>query len=223
MIGTLGYNVLIPETGWTDAAPGLGVAWEAIFLALALAQRIRRLRAERDSALLEAKADGLTGIPNRRAFDRRLGDEWRLALRTQTPLAIVFFDVDFFKSYNDAHGHQAGDRVLKLVAGAIARSLRRADDFVARYGGEEFVAVLPYCSAVEAVVVADLVLAAVASLGIVHPQSPSHRLSLSAGIASSVPCADTTAEQLILAADRALYDAKRAGRNRVEVHAARVA
>jgi diguanylate cyclase (GGDEF)-like protein len=221
MIGTLGYNVLIPETGWTDAAPGLGVAWEAIFLALALAQRIRRLRGERDAALVEARVDALTGIPNRRAFDRRMNDEWRLALRGGTPLALVLIDVDLFKSYNDLYGHQAGDRTLTLVAATIERSLRRADDFVARYGGEEFVVILPYCDLADAVAVADIVRAAISSLDIVHP--PNGRLSISAGVAGTIPRSETTAEQLIAAADRALYAAKTAGRNRVEVRAALVA
>ena len=223
IVGNLGYDVLIPDSGWTYAAPGLGVAWEAIFLALALTERIRRLRGERDALEVAARVDALTGIANRRAFDERLSDEWRLAQRGGTPLALLLLDIDYFKSYNDVYGHPGGDRVLTAVAGAIARSLRRADDFAARYGGEEFIVLLPCCDGTDAVAVADTIRGAVQGLGIVHRDNPSSRVTISAGAASSYPDGSTTPAQLIDAADRALYDAKNSGRNRVAASTALVA
>ncbi len=215
LVGSLGSTKWFPEDSLTDAAPGIGVAWEAIVFALALADRISRLRSERDQFEAEALVDGLTGIANRRAFDKRVEEEWRRGTRGGTQLATVLIDVDFFKSYDDQYGHLAGDRALKLVAVAIARSVCRPDDYVARYGGEEFIVLLPYCSATDAVRVADVIRAAVQSLDIRHDVSASGRLTVSAGASSVVPSEAAAPEQMIAAADRALYLAKRGGRNRV--------
>jgi diguanylate cyclase (GGDEF)-like protein len=215
VFGSLGNNAILAESSWTDAAPGLGVAWEAVFLALALAERIRQLRGERDALEVAAFYDGLTGIPNRRNFDRRLLEEWRRGLRGRTALGAILIDIDLFKSYNDAYGHPAGDRALRLVAGAIASSVRRTEDFVARYGGEEFIVLLPYSDLAGAAAVADSIRKAIMALGIGPPLEPAKRMTVSAGAASTIPGLGTTPEQLVAAADRALYDAKRAGRNRV--------
>jgi len=223
LIGTLGNGVVLASTVWTNAAPALGVAWEAVFLGLALAERIDRLRGERDVLKVEALVDALTGIANRRDFDRRLAEEWRRGLRGRTPVATILIDVDFFKSYNDQYGHVAGDRALKLVAGVLTSSSRRPDDFVARYGGEEFVVLLPYCSVADAVDVADTLRTKVQALAITHAANPSGRLTISAGAACAVPTLGTTAEELVAAADRALYVAKRTGRNRVSEAAALIA
>jgi diguanylate cyclase (GGDEF)-like protein len=213
LIGTLGNGRLLPSNGWTNVAPALGVAWEALFLALALAERIRLLRGERDALEVEALVDALTGIPNRRALDRRLAYEWRRGVRGHTQLATIMIDVDLFKNYNDAHGHVAGDAALKLVASCIEASVRRTDDFVARYGGEEFVVLLPYCTPSDAVAIADTIRAAVQSLGIAHPENASGRLTVSAGVAVASPSDETASEAIVIAADRALYVAKRTGRN----------
>jgi diguanylate cyclase (GGDEF)-like protein len=215
VVGTLGNDRLLPSNGWTEAAPGLGVAWEAIFLAIALAEHIRRLRIERDALERDSLVDALTGIANRRAFDRRLEDEWRRGSRGRTALAAIVLDIDLFKSYNDTYGHIAGDDALTRVAGAIAGSIQRTDDFVARYGGEEFVALLPFCGATEAVAVADAMLAAVHALELPHPLRNGGRLSVSAGAASIVPHDEIGSAALIDAADRALYRAKASGRDRV--------
>jgi diguanylate cyclase (GGDEF)-like protein len=215
VIGNLGYNVLLPENGWTDAAPGLGVAWEAVFLALALAQRIRRLQTERDALSVAALVDALTGISNRRAFDRVLADEWRRAQRAKTSLSLVMLDVDYFKSFNDTYGHQSGDDALRAVARAISESLHRVGDFAARYGGEEFAVLLPYGDVAGAAALADAIRSAVAALGIAHADNPSGRLTISAGAACLSPDARSAPAQLIEAADRALYSAKNTGRNRV--------
>ena len=223
VVGTLGNGRILPSNGLTNVAPALGVAWEAVFLALALAERIRRLRGERDALEVEALADALTGIANRRAFDRRLAGEWRRGMRGRTQLAIIMIDVDYFKSYNDAYGHLAGDAALQSVARAITGSVRRADDFVARYGGEEFAVLLPYSSMKAAVEVADTIRAAVASLGLAHAGNPTGRLTVSAGTSVSVPAEDFDSEDIVRAADDALYVAKRTGRNRVATSATLVA
>jgi len=223
LVGTLGNGLILPSNAWTNAAPALGVAWEAVFLALALAERIDRLRGERDTLKVEALVDALTGVANRRAFDRRLSEEWRRGLRGRTPVAAVLIDIDFFKSYNDEYGHVAGDRALKLVAGTLTSSSSRAEDFIARYGGEEFVVLLPYCSVADAADIADSMRAMVQALAITHAANPSGRLTISAGVACAVPTVGTTAEELVAAADRALYAAKRAGRNRVSEAIALVA
>ena len=223
LIGTLGNGRILPSNGWTNVAPAFGVAWEAVFLALALAERIRRLRGERDALKVEALVDGLTGIANRRAFDRRLATEWRRGIRGRTQLAIIMVDVDLFKSYNDAYGHLAGDAALQGVARAISGSVRRADDFVARYGGEEFVVLLPYSGMEAAVEIADAIRAAVASLGIVHEHNTTGRLTVSAGTSVAVPGDGFDSEDMVRAADNALYVAKHAGRDRVAQSATHVA
>jgi two-component system, sensor histidine kinase LadS len=227
-LNVCGSYGVIPETSVTDAANGVGVAWEAVFLSAALADRIRgldlraaALQGERDALALVALRDGLTGIANRRAFDLRLDDEWRRGARARSRLAVILIDVDHFKRYNDALGHPRGDRVLRRVARAIRSVLRRPEDLVARYGGEEFVAVLPSCGSDDAARIADAMRAAVRRLGIPHPGSDLGFLTISAGVASVVPQHDARAAMLVSAADRALYAAKRDGRDRVVV-AARV-
>ena len=213
VIGTGAENQLFPESAWTDALPGFGVAWEAFFLALAVSKRIERLRGERDTLATAAFTDSLTGIPNRRAFERRFGDEWRRAVRDQSALSIVLLDVDFFKAYNDEHGHLAGDDALERVAITIEQTLRGPDDVVARYGGEEFIVLLPRCDARGAERVAEGVRTAIERLDI----------TVSAGVASTLPSRDETPETLIATADRAMYRAKRDGRNRVVVSSEAVA
>ena len=222
IVGVSGDYGVIPGTGLTDAAPGAGVAWEALFLSVALADRIRVLDAkaavlegERDALEAVAYRDALTGVANRRAFEQRLQDEWRRGLRERTRLAVVLIDVDHFKAYNDAYGHVRGDRVLARVGAAIAGTLGRPNDFVARYGGEEFVIVLPGCSREDAARVASSIRAAVRELGIAHAQSEFGRITISAGVASTVPKAERKAGALVAAADRMLYAAKDGGRDRV--------
>ncbi len=205
LVGVGADNGLIAESPLTDALPGIGVAWEAFFLALAVSKRIERLRGERDALATVAFLDTLTGIPNRRAFERRFEDVWRHAVRDTHPLAIVLIDVDHFKEFNDTNGHLAGDDVLTRVARAIARSVRGGDDLVARYGGEEFMVLLPHCDARGAERVAEAVRLAVEELAV----------TVSAGVASIVPGRDDEPAALVASADRALYRAKRDGRNRV--------
>ncbi len=160
--------------------------------------------------------DGLTGIANRRRFDQFLDLEWRRALRSESALGLIMVDIDFFKSFNDTYGHQRGDECLKRIAGALASSLGRPGDLAARYGGEEFVIVLAGTGRDGAVAVAETLRASVEALRIPHSGSPvSDHVTISLGVASLIPRQPAAVDTLIAAADRALYQAKRGGRNRV--------
>lgn len=174
------------------------------------------LKRKSDKLARTAMLDGLTGIANRRRFDEALEREWRRAIRSGQSLALVLLDVDFFKKYNDRYGHLAGDDCLCAVAGALDRTLGRASDLVARYGGEEFVALLPGCDLPNAVQAAHRLQAAVAELALPHEASDCHSfVSLSMGVAAVHPGGETDPTSLVESADRALYAAKAAGRNRV--------
>ncbi|MBN1196084.1 MAG: diguanylate cyclase [Candidatus Aminicenantes bacterium] len=165
-----------------------------------------------------AHMDGVTQIANHRFFLETLEKEWRMALRRPGPIALVFADIDFFKDFNDTHGHQEGDRCLQRVAGTIQACVKRPRDFVARYGGEEFVVILPDTSADGARVMAENLRIAVESLQIPHgASSVSSWVTISLGVAARVPDAQETAMSLLRAADQALYAAKRGGRNMVAV------
>ena len=164
--------------------------------------------------------DALTGIANRRRFDEVLYKEWRRAMRRQYPISLLMCDIDYFKQYNDAQGHQAGDECIRNVARAIEESLKRPGDLVARYGGEEFAAVLPDTDFDGAQMVAEHVRSAVAELGIPHGRSSvASRVTLSVGAACMIPKRGSPAAggELLEGADKALYAAKSAGRNRVMV------
>lgn len=165
--------------------------------------------------------DGLTGLANRRRFDEDLKREMRRARRDCSSLSLLLSDIDFFKRFNDLHGHLEGDDCLKQVASALARAVRRPGDLVARYGGEEFATILPETDIQGAVVVAEQQQRNVAALNILHGKSEAaETVTVSTGIVSLVPSSETTPAQLIAAADSALYRAKRAGRNRFKVWAA---
>ena len=160
--------------------------------------------------------DGLTQIPNRRLFDETLQREWNRALRDATPLSLILADIDHFKRYNDRYGHVVGDDCLKQVALAIRDSLHRGGDFVARYGGEEFAVILPATDAEHATDVAEKIRAAVTALGIAHADNTATTVvSISLGVASTVPDHAGDGVSLLQIADRALYLAKDGGRNRV--------
>lgn len=172
--------------------------------------------ANRELTRLSA-VDGLTGIANRRQFDEALLREWRRCLREREPLSLLMVDVDYFKQYNDGYGHQAGDECLKVVAGTLRSKLRRPADIVARYGGEEFAAVLPDTASEGAVLVAEAMNSAILQLGIPHEGSAFGILTVSVGVATLVPAQVEGLPRLLSAADWALYEAKREGRNCVRV------
>jgi diguanylate cyclase (GGDEF)-like protein len=188
-------------------------------------QALRRVNEELDAAnrrLAElSETDALTGIANRRLFDRRLAEEWLRALRHGLPLALLMVDVDFFKRYNDRHGHTAGDACLQRVAALLAGCARRADELLARYGGEEFVLLLPHCAPDDACVQAERCREVVDAAAIPHDDSPLGRaVTLSIGVATIPLGADEADPQhLVRLADAALYRAKREGRNRVVAEA----
>lgn len=222
------------EATWTFSvlAPWYATRWAAALwtllgmLALAgivwLRTRTLRLRARRLQSLVDEQtvllrdanqelerlslADPLTGVANRRAFDRALSEAWKRAVRHDQSLAILMLDLDHFKVLNDSYGHTAGDECLRMVAQALENAIRgNGDDLVARWGGEEFVILLGDTNHANAVAVADRIRASVEALGI----------TASIGVAIRAHDVDPTA--LIDRADRALYAAKHAGRNRVEL------
>lgn len=157
--------------------------------------------------------DPLTGAANRRRFDDALATEWKRAYRSEDELSILMVDVDHFKDFNDEHGHQSGDLCLKQIAFAIVASARRAGDIVARYGGDEFAAILPTTSKDAAEVIAESARDAVERLG--FQCRSGNQVTLSIGVATASPKAGGTEEQLLAAADAALYRAKKGGRNRI--------
>jgi diguanylate cyclase (GGDEF)-like protein/PAS domain S-box-containing protein len=168
------------------------------------------------NAALEALArrDGLTGLANRRHFDATLGREFSHSRRHGLPLGLVLADVDCFKLFNDRYGHLAGDDCLRRVSETAAAVLKRPGDLAARYGGEEIALLLPLTDASGTWNVAERARAAIAALRIAHADSPHGVVTISAGCHCVIPCDTETPDELIAAADRALYQAKSAGRNR---------
>lgn len=181
-----------------------------------VAVRERRLLEHAESLRARSYIDGLTGIANRRHFDVALDRELRRALRGDGTLALLLVDIDSFKAYNDHFGHQQGDSCLTLVAQELAGMLKRPADLAARYGGEEFAAVLPDTTLEQARVLADRIRAHIAGLGLEQAPAAHHpKVTLSIGVAAFDRERLKEPEALIEAADKALYAAKRGGRNRV--------
>jgi diguanylate cyclase (GGDEF)-like protein len=186
-----------------------------VTLSFMLASQLRRrMRAESELQLL-ARTDSLTGLHNRRTLGEILDQEWRRAHRARSVFSLLFVDIDWFKSYNDKYGHQAGDDALAAVAQCIGENIRRPADTAARYGGEEFIVVLPDTMMEGACAIAEKIRLAISELAIEHAGSEYGRVTASIGSASWTPDHDIDVTQLIRAADQALYDAKAQGRNRV--------
>jgi two-component system chemotaxis family response regulator WspR len=163
-----------------------------------------------------AALDGLTGIANRRRFDEYMAVEWQRGQRERQPLSLLLCDVDFFKIYNDTYGHLSGDLCLKKTAAVLTEHLKRPADLAARYGGEEFAIVLPDTMLEGALKLANSCVQHLQKLAIESPQAaPFGVVTMSIGVASVVPSPHSSIEQLIESADRALYTAKKSGRNRV--------
>ena len=160
--------------------------------------------------------DALTGLANRRQFDRRLAEEWSRAHRHGMPLSLLIFDVDHFKRFNDRHGHVAGDQCLRQVAQLLRDCARRPADLVARLGGEEFAMLLPQEDAASAMVQAQRCLRAIRTAALAHGDSPVGAVvsvSIGGAHAGAVGREDP-ATSLVAAADAALYTAKESGRDR---------
>ena len=160
--------------------------------------------------------DGMTGIANRRAFDQSIEYEWRRGIRSRRPLSVIMGDVDFFKRYNDGLGHQQGDVCLQRVAHVFAQAINRPSDTAARYGGEEFVCVLGETDEAGALLVAERICEGVEALGLPHPASDvGPCVTVSLGVATTIPDHKAGFLSLVEEADRNLYEAKQRGRNRV--------
>ncbi|HWJ95871.1 MAG TPA: diguanylate cyclase [Telluria sp.] len=178
--------------------------------------REKRLLDHAESLRARSYVDGLTGIANRRYFDVAIDRELRRAQRHSGQMALLLVDIDSFKAYNDHYGHQQGDTCLVTVAKALAAMLKRPADVAARYGGEEFAAILPDTSAEQARAHANAIREHVASLQLAHaPAAGRPYVTLSIGVASFDSERLNTPQALIEAADKALYAAKRSGRDRV--------
>lgn len=184
-----------------------------------LEQRVAERTAELAQANAElqrlATSDGLTHLANRRRFDQYLEQVWQRAARDQAMIGLILCDVDFFKQYNDHYGHQMGDDCLVAIARALEQSVKRPADLVARYGGEEFAVILPDTTASGSITVAQRIGVKVTELQIPHAMSEvSPWVSVSLGVMSWLPSPHESPRAFLLAADRALYSAKRQGRNR---------
>lgn len=210
-------DVLAPWLQRSRIAAALTLAFGGVFIAVSwlLAFALRDKMRAQSALVLLAATDPLTGLSNRRVLDTRLDEEWRRARRNRQPLSALFIDIDHFKRFNDTHGHASGDGALIAVAESIAATVRRPVDLVARYGGEEFAVVLPDTTSEGALVVAEKIRYTVQGRRVVDSNGETHRVTVSIGCATCVPAAGTRALDLLAAADRELYAAKAAGRNRV--------
>jgi diguanylate cyclase (GGDEF)-like protein/PAS domain S-box-containing protein len=211
-------------TRWVEARvallpPGTGLGEYLVTLRDAEQRRRAEEALGQANAELSALAstDSLTGLPNRRQFDNTLTKEWYRALRDSTPLALLMVDVDRFKMLNDLFGHQVGDAILARVGRVIRDNVRRAGDMAARYGGEEFSVVLPNTTAAGALEIAEVIRRAVAATDTRSIIEGGYPISVSIGVAATVPMAGGGSAALVHSADAALYQAKRNGRNRVEM------
>jgi diguanylate cyclase (GGDEF)-like protein len=168
--------------------------------------RTAELREQRDLLAQMSMTDQLTGIPNRRSFNDRIHHEWRVALREKMPLSILVLDVDRFKHFNDAYGHQQGDAVLREVAKTITQALNRPGDFAARWGGEEFIVLLPNTDAHGALKIAESIRAHVEELEIAISENVVARVTISIGGHTQIPVPNSSIDSFISIADNLLYN-----------------
>jgi diguanylate cyclase (GGDEF)-like protein/PAS domain S-box-containing protein len=206
---------------WIEARTRSGSGGGALSL---LTDITERRRTEDKLAALNAQlaelalTDGLTGICNRRGLDQALAKEFARGARDGTPLSVLLFDVDHFKAYNDSYGHWAGDECLVAIANELRAVIRRPSDLAARYGGEEFAVILPNTSPNGALELAERLRCAVKQLRMPHKASEFGVVTISVGVTTHVPGLWIKQLQgLMSRADAALYEAKAAGRDRVQV------
>ncbi len=206
LVGVMAYMLkvfgILPHSMLTQNGFQLGSLVEMVLLSLALASRVRELQRQ-------SRTDTLTRVPNRRFFDEVSANEFERARRSNSPLALLVVDIDHFKQFNDQHGHARGDEVLRQVAERLSNGVRRGDH-VCRFGGEEFALILPATNGAEAALVAESLRAVVA-----ESTSSDTPITISIGVASTLDHDFANVDELFQAADRALYDAKDDGRNRV--------
>lgn len=195
---------------WAPIIPMLLSLWGSSVLVGS--QRVMQLRSL-------AEKDGLTQLANRRTFDEALQRNWMRGLRSQRPVALILCDVDHFKLYNDAYGHQQGDECLRHVAKTIRSTVKRSVDLPARYGGEEFVVLLPNTTANEAVELAEKIRHSIKAAQLPHKASKvSDHVTLSLGVTCLVPSMEVPMSSVVQFADLGLYRAKEAGRDRTNLH-----
>lgn len=224
-VGVLVYSAqqmgVIPVSWPTENGVRLGILCNVTLLSFVLMSHLQQLKREKEHLAKTAEAnyqlaliDGLTGVPNRRAFDDRLSSEFERTQRDGTSMALLMVDVDFFKKFNDAYGHQAGDDALVRVALIMRNCLRRPTDSLYRYGGEEFAIILADTDATGADHIATRIMRSVRNLCVPHKESPHKQLTVSIGIGlSRTKEKGDSIDQLLHRADVALYQAKRQGRN----------
>ncbi len=230
LLGAFNFESTMPEVFSAETCRLLTLLADQVAGVLSLAGLNRRLAQTKrklqqvNQNLREANqvldrltvVDALTHVTNRRGFDHMLELEWRRGLRGKTPLSLLLVDVDCFKAFNDAYGHQKGDECLSQVAAALREALRRSCDIVARYGGEEFAVILPDTVPANAAHLAEGLRSRVERLDLPHPHSVvAPHVTVSIGIATTVPGNTLPSASLVAAADRALYRAKQTGRNRI--------
>ncbi len=187
-------------------------------MAAQLSQRERELVATNDRLTVMASIDMLSGLANRRGFQSRLDFEWMKAQQFNSELSLLMIDVDHFKLYNDTYGHPEGDTCLTRLGEALAGIAAGTMGFAGRYGGEEFCLLLPNTSPQRALEIGETVRAAVQDLGLPHSTSSHRTVTVSVGVAATLPNDAQTPGELIEAADAALYAAKHRGRNTVVEH-----
>lgn len=216
---------LLIASGWQQPLSGIALAsvignvafamFMAGVVAVALEHSVRALYLENQRVAEMAASDGLTGLKNRRAFDEHLRRVWQLAIRDKRALGVLLINVDFFKAFNDSLGHQAGDAALQSIANVVAATARRPLDMSARYGGEELAVILYDVNREFVAEAAERVQRKVEALGIRHPDSAvSPVVTVSTGVAFVRPNTERSPQGAIMLADRGLYAAKHAGRNR---------
>ncbi|MGN5754579.1 GGDEF domain-containing protein [Acinetobacter calcoaceticus] len=179
--------------------------------------RIELMQQAQQLSLL-SQQDALTGLANRRYLDETLDNEWRRALRHETPLTIMMVDIDYFKAYNDTLGHLKGDECLKEIAIAISSIAARSGDLVARYGGEEFLLLFPMTNSQQALIQVERLMNAIDKIAIKHPCSDvSPQVTISVGVATTIPRLNDSISAFVARADHALYKAKTNGRNQFKI------
>lgn len=182
-----------------------------------LGERGRELEQACDALERVSRTDSLTGLANRRSRDSRLADEWARCLRNGGSLAVVAIDVDWFKLFNDTHGHDEGDRALRAVAAMLDAGIRVPIDLAARHGGEEFMLILPGVDLAGAASIAERVRVMVAKCSADPVYALPEKITISLGVAAIEPAPGRSMHELTIAADAALYQAKLGGRNRYEL------
>ncbi|WP_152222103.1 diguanylate cyclase [Pseudomonas sp. SCB32] len=200
---------------WITSGLLLAINGTTLFFAFRLSRHLRRRKTKENRLRTEADTDPLTGLRNRRWFDKKAALEWERRRSGDGELAVLMLDIDQFKAYNDHYGHPSGDLALINVALLVRQGCRRADDGAARYGGEEFVVILPGCDSAAAERVAESIRRAVEETALPHAKGERGVVTVSVGVASTSETPADSIEALIAAADANLYKAKAGGRNKV--------